>query len=52
MPAATDAGGREEKIVAHPATTLVLLVIAAAVILMGCFPALLQNWIASFYVKL
>jgi NADH-quinone oxidoreductase subunit N len=52
MPAATDAGGREEKIVAHPATTLVLLLIAAAVILMGCFPALLQNWIASFYVKL
>jgi hypothetical protein len=27
----------------------VLLAIAAAVIVMGCFPALLQNWIAGFY---
>jgi NADH-quinone oxidoreductase subunit N len=27
----------------------VLVVIAAAVVVMGCFPALLQNWIASFY---
>jgi len=27
----------------------VLVVIAAAVVVMGCFPALLQSWIASFY---
>ncbi|HEY1984110.1 MAG TPA: NADH-quinone oxidoreductase subunit N [Terracidiphilus sp.] len=34
---------------AHPLTMVVLLVIAAAVVVMGCFPAVLQNWIASFY---
>jgi NADH-quinone oxidoreductase subunit N len=34
---------------ASPVTILVLLVIAAAVVLMGCFPALLQNWIAGLY---
>ncbi|MGD0346462.1 MAG: NADH-quinone oxidoreductase subunit N [Terracidiphilus sp.] len=34
---------------AHPVTMVVLLLIAAAVVVMGCFPALLQNWIASFY---
>jgi NADH-quinone oxidoreductase subunit N len=33
----------------HPLLMLVLLVIAASVILMGCFPATLQNWIAGFY---
>jgi NADH-quinone oxidoreductase subunit N len=33
---------------AHPVTLLVLLAIAAAVVGFGCFPALLQNWIASF----
>jgi hypothetical protein len=27
----------------------VLVLITAAVIVLGCFPALLQNWIASFY---
>jgi hypothetical protein len=26
----------------------VLLLIAAAVVVMGCFPSLLQSWIASF----
>ena len=35
---------------AHPLTTLVLVAIAAAVVLMGCFPSLLQSWIAGFYV--
>ncbi len=34
---------------AHPVTMAVLLFIAAAVVILGCFPALLQNWIASFY---
>jgi NADH-quinone oxidoreductase subunit N len=34
---------------ANPVTMVVLLLIAAAVVLMGCFPALLQNWIAGFY---
>ena len=33
----------------HPVTLAVLLLIAAAVVVFGCFPALLQNWIASFY---
>jgi len=34
----------------HPVTLLVLLAIAAAVVVLGCFPALLQNWISSFYL--
>jgi NADH-quinone oxidoreductase subunit N len=44
MPAADDL-----PIKAHPVTLAVLLIIAAAVVVLGCFPALLQNWIASFY---
>jgi NADH-quinone oxidoreductase subunit N len=44
MPAVSDA-----PIQVHPVSMIVLLAIAAAVVLMGCFPALLQNWIASFY---
>jgi NADH-quinone oxidoreductase subunit N len=39
----------ESPIRAHPVTLAVLIAIAAAVVLLGCFPALLQNWIASFY---
>jgi NADH-quinone oxidoreductase subunit N len=34
---------------AHPATLVVLVAIAAAVLVLGCFPALLQGWIAGFY---
>jgi NADH-quinone oxidoreductase subunit N len=34
---------------AHPMTLAVLVAIAAAVVLLGCFPALLQGWIESFY---
>jgi hypothetical protein len=30
-------------------TMLVLLLIGAAVVVMGCFPGLLQDWIASYY---
>ena len=33
---------------AHPVTMTVLLIVAISVVGMGCFPALLQNWIASF----
>ena len=44
MPAAD-----ESPIKAHPVTIAVLVLIAAAVVMLGCFPALLQNWIASFY---
>jgi len=33
----------------HPVTLAVLLLIATAVVVAGCFPALLQEWIASFY---
>lgn len=32
----------------HPLTGLVLVAIAAAVVLLGCFPAWLQGWIGSF----
>jgi len=39
----------ESPIHAHPVMLAVLLLIAAAVVVLGCFPALLQNWIASFY---
>ena len=39
----------ETPIKAHPVTMGVLLVIAAAVVVLGCFPALLQEWIAGFY---
>ena len=33
---------------AHPVTLAVLAAIAAAVVAFGCFPALLEGWIASF----
>lgn len=39
----------ETPIKAHPITMAVLLAIAAAVVLLGCFPSLLQDWIATFY---
>jgi NADH-quinone oxidoreductase subunit N len=39
----------ETPIKAHPVTMAVLVGIAAAVVVLGCFPALLQNWIQSFY---
>jgi NADH-quinone oxidoreductase subunit N len=42
----------ESRIKAHPVTLTVLVLIAAAVVVLGCFPALLQNWIASFYPAL
>jgi NADH-quinone oxidoreductase subunit N len=43
MPAAD-----ETPIRVHPVTLLVLVAIAAAVVLSGCFPAVLQSWIAGF----
>ncbi len=39
----------ETPIRAHPVVLAVLLLIAAAVVVLGCFPALLQGWIESFY---
>jgi NADH-quinone oxidoreductase subunit N len=36
-------------IAAHPVTLSVLVVIAAGVLLLGCFPALLEGWIAGFF---
>jgi NADH-quinone oxidoreductase subunit N len=44
MPAIDDS-----PIKAHPVTLIVLVGIAAAVVLLGCFPALLQGWIEGFY---
>ncbi len=44
MPAADDSPIR-----VHPVTLIVLVAIAATVLAFGCFPALLQNWIANFY---
>jgi NADH-quinone oxidoreductase subunit N len=35
----------ENRITVDPVVMLVLLLIAAAVVVLGCFPALLQNWI-------
>jgi NADH-quinone oxidoreductase subunit N len=40
----------ETPIRVHPLTLFVLAAIAAAVVVLGCFPALLQNWISSFYL--
>lgn len=42
----------ETPIQVHPVTMIVLVGIAAAVVGLGCFPAVLQNWIASFYPTL
>jgi NADH-quinone oxidoreductase subunit N len=39
----------ESPIRAHPVTLAVLVLIAAAVVVLGCFPSLLANWIAGFY---
>lgn len=39
----------EARIRVHPFTLAVLLLIAAMVVALGCFPALLQGWIAGFY---
>jgi NADH-quinone oxidoreductase subunit N len=39
----------ETPIKAHPVTMAVLVLIAAAVVVLGCFPALLMGWIESFY---
>jgi NADH-quinone oxidoreductase subunit N len=42
-------GVDETPIKAHPATMAVLVLIASAVVMLGCFPALLGGWINSFY---
>ncbi len=39
----------EAPIHVNPITLTVLVAIAAAVVVMGCFPSLLQGWIAGFY---
>jgi NADH-quinone oxidoreductase subunit N len=39
----------DSPIAVHPVTLSVLLVVAGGVIVLGCFPALLQGWIAQFY---
>ncbi|HEY1902508.1 MAG TPA: proton-conducting transporter membrane subunit, partial [Terracidiphilus sp.] len=38
----------ESPIRVHPVVMAVLVAIAAAVVLLGCFPAILGNWIGSF----
>jgi NADH-quinone oxidoreductase subunit N len=38
----------EAPIKVHPVTMIVLLLIAAAVVVLGCLPSLLQDWIAKF----
>ena len=52
MPPVDDPADRADQVTTHPVTMLVLVAIAAAVVVMGCFPALLQGWIAGFYPKL
>lgn len=44
LPAVEDAPVR-----VHPVTLAVLVAVAAAVLVLGVFPALLQGWIAGFY---
>jgi NADH-quinone oxidoreductase subunit N len=46
LTAAGDSPGGNTAIRVEPVTMIVLVVIAAAVVVMGCFPALLQGWIA------
>ena len=36
----------------HPVTMTVLVMIGVAVLVLGCFPMLLQNWISSFYLQM
>jgi NADH-quinone oxidoreductase subunit N len=47
MPAIEETPGKIEKIKAPPVTLAVLVLIATAVLLLGCFPALLEGWIQS-----
>ena len=42
-------GTDETPIRVHPVTLAVLLLVAGGVVVFGCFPALLQRWIADFY---
>ncbi len=39
----------DRPIQAHPVTMAVLAAITVAVVLLGCFPAVLQGWISSFF---
>lgn len=39
----------ETPIVAHPVTLLTLVAIALAIVAFGCFPAILENWIAAAF---
>ncbi len=41
-------GVEDTPIRVHPVTMAVLVAVAVAVVAMGCFPALLQDWIGSF----
>jgi NADH-quinone oxidoreductase subunit N len=49
LPAADDLPDGTISIRVEPVTMIVLVAIAAAVVVMGCFPALLQGWIAGFW---
>jgi NADH-quinone oxidoreductase subunit N len=49
MPVVDDPAGRSERFSVPAVSMIVLVAIAAAVVVMGCFPALLQGWIAGFY---
>jgi NADH-quinone oxidoreductase subunit N len=48
MPVVDDPAGRSEKISVPAVSMIVLVAVAVAVVVMGCFPALLQGWIAGF----
>jgi NADH-quinone oxidoreductase subunit N len=39
----------DSRIAAHPVTISVLVVVTAGVLVLGCFPALLQGWMTNFY---
>jgi NADH-quinone oxidoreductase subunit N len=42
----------EAPIAVHPVTLTVLVLIAAAVVVLGCFPALLHDWMTHFYTAM
>jgi NADH-quinone oxidoreductase subunit N len=49
MPTVEEPAGRGDRVRTHPVTMLVLVLIGAAVLVLGVFPSLLQGWIAGFY---
>jgi NADH-quinone oxidoreductase subunit N len=46
------AGLSESPMAVHPITLVVLVLVAASVVVLGCFPSLIQTWMEGFYSAL